>query len=140
MAVDPIAEARTMIQSALNDLEAEARRLERALASLGGGRRSSAASPAKRKRRSRRRAKPGQRRDQLLAAVKEQPGITVAQAAKKLGVKPPNALMRWPNGSSKRATSRKLELGTGWPRNRATCRRGRGQLTPARARHDAKRQ
>ena len=92
MAVDPVAEARSIIQAALKDLENEARSLERALAGFGDPQRRTSTPSTAPKRRRRRRAKPGQRRDQFLAAVKEQPGITVAQAAKKLGVDPPNAL------------------------------------------------
>ena len=92
MAVDPVAEARSIIQAALKAIEAEARSLERALASLGDPQQRTSTPSTAPKRRRRRRAKPGQRRDQFLAAVKEQPGITVAQAAKKLGVNPPNAL------------------------------------------------
>jgi transposase-like protein len=91
MAVDPVAEARSIIEAALRGVEEETRRLERALASFGdhGSR---VPAPANTPKRRRRRAKPGQRREQFLATVKEQPGITVAQAAKKLGVSPPNAL------------------------------------------------
>jgi Fic family protein len=93
MAVDPVAEARSIVQAALRDVEEEARSLERALASFGDRDRQKASAPARTpKRRRRRRAKLGQRREQFLATVKEQPGITVAQAAKKLGVSPPNAL------------------------------------------------
>jgi hypothetical protein len=92
MAVDSVAEARSIIQAALKSLEDEARSLERALASLGDPQKRASTSPTAPKRRRRRRAGPGQRRDQFLAAVKEEPGITVAQAAKKLRVSPPNAL------------------------------------------------
>jgi transposase-like protein len=92
MAVDPVAEARSIIQAALKDLEDESRSLERALAGLGDSQQSKSTPPAAPRRRRHRRAKPGQRRDEFLATVKEQPGITVAQAAKKLGVTPPNAL------------------------------------------------
>jgi hypothetical protein len=91
MAVDPVAQARSIIEAALNGVEEETRRLERALAGFGD-RRPPAAAPARTPKRRRRRAKPGQRREQFLAAVKEQPGITVAKAAKKLGISPPNAL------------------------------------------------
>jgi transposase-like protein len=92
MAVDPVAQARSIIEAALRGVEEETRRLERALAGFGdGGPRASAPAGTPRRRR-RRRAKPGQRREQFLAAVKEQPGITVAKAAKKLGISPPNAL------------------------------------------------
>jgi hypothetical protein len=92
MTVDPIAEARSIVQAALKAVEDEARSLERALAGLGAPQQRTLTSPTAPRRRRRRRAKPGQRRDEFLAAVKEQPGITVAQAAKKLGVSPPNAL------------------------------------------------
>jgi hypothetical protein len=92
MAVDSVAEARSIIQAALKNLEDEAGSLERALAGLGDPQKRTSTSPTAPKRRRRKRAKPGQRRDQFLAAVKEEPGITVAQAAKRLKVSPPNAL------------------------------------------------
>jgi hypothetical protein len=92
MAADSVAQARSMIQTALKEVESEIRSLERALAGLGESRRTSSTPAAAPKRRRRRRAKRGQRREEFLAVVKEQPGITVVQAAKKLGVSPPNAL------------------------------------------------
>jgi hypothetical protein len=92
MAVDPVVEARSIVQTALKNLEDEARSLERALAGLGEPQQRTLTPSTAPKRRRRKRAKPGQRRDEFLGAVKKQPGITVAQAAKKLGVSPPNAL------------------------------------------------
>jgi hypothetical protein len=99
-----IAEARQLIQSRLADLDAEAEKLKRALASLGegGGRtrrpgrpRKSApggAAPPKRKRATRKRkaarAPRGQRREQLLAAIKASPGARPSELAKAIGVKP----------------------------------------------------
>ncbi len=92
MAAGSLTEARSIIETALKDLEGEARSLERALAALGDRQPPASTSPTERKRRPRKRAKPGQRRAEFLEVLGGQPGVTVAQAAKKLGVKPPNAL------------------------------------------------
>jgi hypothetical protein len=99
-----IDDARQLIQSRLADLDAEAKQLRGALASLGEGsarkrrpgrpRKSApaAAAPPKRKRASRnrnsgKRAPRGQRREQLLAAIKSNPGARPAELAKSIGVK-----------------------------------------------------
>jgi hypothetical protein len=84
-------EARDKLASAIAEIDHEKERLLRALQSLDT--RSPSGGPRKlRARRSRRRrarrVRKGERRDQFLAAVGEQPGITVAQAAKKIGVPP----------------------------------------------------
>lgn len=51
--------------------------------------RSARSAPAKKPTRARRRnAAPGQRGEQLLALVRERPGVTVAEAGKELGVDP----------------------------------------------------
>ena len=95
-----IDDARNLIQSRLADLDAEAKRLERALAGLGEGsgrsrrpgrpRRSAAATsaPPKPKRRgSRKRAARGQRREELLVAIKASPGARPSELAKEMGVR-----------------------------------------------------
>ncbi len=103
---DALADARQLIQSRLADLDAEAKQLERALASLGEGRapqrrrpgrprkRAAAATstppkrkPVRRKRKGKR-APRGQRREELLAAVKADPGARPTDLAKAIGVKP----------------------------------------------------
>ena len=87
------------------DLDAEARSLERALASLGEGvgakrrpgrprkRASVAAAPPQRKRARRKgkggkgkRAPRGQRREQFLAVLQKSPGAKVSEIAKQLGI------------------------------------------------------
>ncbi len=100
---DTIDNARRLIQSRLTDLDAEAKQLERALASLGEGagakrrpgrprKRASVAAappqpkPARRKRKSSKRAPRGQRREEFLAAVKKSPGAKVSEIAKQLGI------------------------------------------------------
>jgi hypothetical protein len=87
-----IHEARRGLTAALNEIEREEKRLLRALQSLdhhrlpGTHRRK---APARRSAaRKAKRAPKGKRREQFLEAVQEQPGITVAQAAKKIGVSP----------------------------------------------------
>ena len=103
---DTIDRARSVIQSRLTELAAEAKDLERALASLGekatprrrrGRPKKSATAPATAKPRARRkhktakRAARGQRREQLLAAVKANPGARPAELARAIGVKPAQA-------------------------------------------------
>jgi hypothetical protein len=93
--------ARKLIQSRLAELDAEARDLERALASLGelsaprrrrGRPKKAAAAPTKakpraaRKRKSSKRAPRGQRREQLLAAVKANPGARPSELAREIGI------------------------------------------------------
>lgn len=100
---DPIDDARNLIQSRLTDLAAEVKHLERALVGLGDGtarkhrrgrpRKSgqAAAAPPRRKRVPRKggkRAPRGQRREQLLAAIKATPGARPSDLAKAIGVKP----------------------------------------------------
>jgi hypothetical protein len=105
---NPIDDARNLIQSRLADLEDEADRLERALAGLGersgqGGRRpgrpgkraaAAASVPPKPKRHAPRkpklskRAPRGQRREELLAAIKAEPGARPSALAKSIGIKP----------------------------------------------------
>jgi len=100
--------ARQLIQSRLADLDVEVKRLERALASLGEGSRprrrrpgrprkrvaavtSPPAKPkrrAPRKRQAAKRAPRGQRREQLLAAIKANPGARPTDLAKAIGINP----------------------------------------------------
>jgi hypothetical protein len=104
----PIDDARRLIESRLAEIEAEARRLERAVVSLGEGspsrrrhsgrpRRSEAKadpappSPGRRAPRGRkagRRAARGQRRVELLAAIKASPGARPSELAKSIGIRP----------------------------------------------------
>jgi hypothetical protein len=100
---DLIADARSLMQSRLAEIQAEATKLERALASLGEGssrrrlgrpRRAVAASssiprrrPA-RKVKSAKRAARGQRRDELLVAIAATPGARPSDLARSIGVKP----------------------------------------------------
>ncbi|MCW2980478.1 MAG: hypothetical protein JWO14_2205 [Solirubrobacterales bacterium] len=102
---DTIDDARQLIQSRLADISAEARQLERALVGLGEGTvrkrrrgrpRGSApalVTPPKRKRAPRKpkrakRAARGQRREELLAAIKANPGARPSALAKEMGVRP----------------------------------------------------
>lgn len=100
------AKIRAKIQEAFDELEAERKRLVKALDHLG-----SKSVPTidallqpdkpKAKRRRRKRAPVGQRETQFLAAVKDKPGITVAEIAKQIGVSPPNALYALANRLAK---------------------------------------
>ena len=93
-------EARGLVKRRLAELDDERKRLERALADLGGkvtgrpgrppGRRpgrprgssSKAAAPRRRRRRS------GTRADQAVALIEKSPGITASEIAKALKIKP----------------------------------------------------
>jgi hypothetical protein len=98
-------EASTLIQKRLAELDDERKRLERALADLGGsgkkatGRRpgrprgtatasaATAASPAAPRRRRRRRSG-GTRADQAVSLVEKNPGISASEIAKSMKIKP----------------------------------------------------
>ncbi len=81
-------EARAMIERRIAELDQERRSLEAALKELDKGR------PARtgRRRRSARKTKPkagkGQRREEVVATVKGQPGITAAELAREIGASP----------------------------------------------------
>ncbi|HET9152547.1 MAG TPA: hypothetical protein VFN85_00355 [Solirubrobacterales bacterium] len=88
-------EARQLVQRRLADLDEERKRLERALAELGGktsGRRSpgrprgssrkASAAPKRRKRRG------GTRADQAVKLIEEKPGISASDVAKTMKIKP----------------------------------------------------
>jgi sugar-specific transcriptional regulator TrmB len=89
-------EARQLVQRRLADLEEERKRLERALAELGGkttrrpgrprGSSSKAASGAPTRRRRKRRG--GTRADQAVSLIEQQPGISASDVAKAMKIKP----------------------------------------------------
>lgn len=93
-------EARELVQTRLADLDEERKRLERALAELGGKaarrspgrpRGSKAASAAPRTKsapRKRRKRKGGTRADKAVALIEKEPGISASVVAKKMGIKP----------------------------------------------------
>jgi hypothetical protein len=102
---DLIDDARSLIQSRLADLDTEVQSLERALVGLGEGSPSrrghsdrspkrAAAPPSAqakrptRKNRTGRRARRGQRREELLAAIKAGPGARPSELAKSIGIRP----------------------------------------------------
>jgi hypothetical protein len=104
-----IDDARRLIETRLGEIAAESERLLRAAAALreGSGRRgrrpgrspkrvstpTSTSSNSKRrsggKRKASKRAAPGQRRDELLAAIKATPGAGPSELARSIGVNPP---------------------------------------------------
>jgi transposase-like protein len=84
-------EARALVEKRLSELDQERRRLERALADLTGGRvgrrrpgrpRGAAAGGRRRRRRG------GTRADQAVKLVKENPGITASEMARRMKIKP----------------------------------------------------
>jgi sugar-specific transcriptional regulator TrmB len=90
-----IEDARQLIKRGLADLDDERRRLERALAELGGKakrspgrprRSASKASGSEPKKRRRRRG--GTRADQAAELITSQPGISAADVAKTMQIKP----------------------------------------------------
>lgn len=93
-AANVLDKARSLIEERLKELDEEKKRLEKALANLKGerrgpgrprGSRSTATAPSGRRRRRRR---GGTRADHALKAVEEQPGISAAEIASKLKIKP----------------------------------------------------
>jgi len=110
MAIDIIDKTITELRKRLKELEPlreEAQRIEEALGNLTGGRvgrkrgpgrppgrpKGSGRKPAAAKKRAagagtRRQRKGGTRREHALKAIQSQPGITVPEVAKKLGIKP----------------------------------------------------
>jgi predicted Rossmann fold nucleotide-binding protein DprA/Smf involved in DNA uptake len=92
---EAINRAQALIRSRLAELNTEAKDLERALASLGekttgrpGRPRKPAAgkAPAKRRRKAAGLAPRGQRREQLLAAIKTNPGARPSDLAREIGI------------------------------------------------------
>ena len=94
-------EARDLVQKALAELEEERKRLERALAQLGGkvihrspgrprGSKSASAAPASAKPapRKRRKRRGGTRADHAVKLVEKSPGITASEVAKTMKIKP----------------------------------------------------
>jgi transposase-like protein len=91
-------EARGLVQKRLADLDEERKRLERALAELGGkvtrrapgrprgSKKKSAATAATPRRRRKRRG--GTRADQAVALIEKNPGISASDVAKQLKIKP----------------------------------------------------
>jgi sugar-specific transcriptional regulator TrmB len=89
-------EARELVQKRLADLDEERKRLERALAELGGkvtrrapgrprGSKSAAAGGAPKRRRKRR---GGTRADQAVNLISKEPGISASDVAKQMKIKP----------------------------------------------------
>lgn len=96
-------EARGLVQKRLADLDEERKRLERALAELGGkvtrrapgrprGSKKSAATASTAKAaatpRRRRKRRGGTRADQAVALIEKNPGISASDVAKQLKIKP----------------------------------------------------
>ena len=81
---DTIDKARHMIEECLAELEDEAKKLRRALASLGH--RDGKPSKAQPARTTKKRAKPGQREKQLLASLSKHPDYKPSEHAKAMGV------------------------------------------------------
>jgi transposase-like protein len=89
-------EARQLVQKRLADLDEERKRLERALAELGGkvtkrapgrprgssAKKASGGAPKRRKRRG------GTRADQAVKLIESQPGISASDVAKTMKIKP----------------------------------------------------
>ncbi len=97
-------EARSLVQKRLAELDSERKRLERALADLGGGKSvtrrrgpgrprgtkkttTTASAPARKTRR-RRRRRGGTRADQAVSLVESKPGINASEIAKTMKIKP----------------------------------------------------
>jgi len=93
-------EARDLVQKRLADLEDERKRLERALAELGGkattrrspgrprGSKKATTGGAAGGTRKRRKRRGGTRADQAVALIESQPGISASDVAKTMKIKP----------------------------------------------------
>lgn len=92
--VDALAQARSVIENRLKELDSERKRLEKALKALKGDRRGSRTQGSKSRStrsspvRQRRRRRGGTRAEHALKAVQKKPGITAAEIAGQLKIKP----------------------------------------------------
>lgn len=81
-----------LITDRLHEIEGETGKLEGALAEMGEGSRQAPAGPKAQRRpragKRRARAKRGQRREQLLAAIKAKPGAGPSELAAEIGISP----------------------------------------------------
>src|SRR3954454_8521008 len=84
-------EAANLLRDRMRELDAERRRLERALADLTGGR-ATRRGPGRPRGSSmgtrRRRRRGGTRSDQAVRLIKANPGISASEVAKKMGIQP----------------------------------------------------
>jgi predicted HTH transcriptional regulator len=84
-------EATSLLKDRIRELDAERKKLERALANLTGGRlgrRGAGRPPAATGRTAAPRRRRGTRADQAVRLIKANPGITAAEIAKKMRIKP----------------------------------------------------
>ena len=106
---DALQQARALLEQRLRELDDERRQVERALAQIAEGPTAGRRRPGRpRGSTTGRRGRPrgSKRADQTLAAVKDNPGITASEIAKKLGIKP-NYVYRLMGDLSKAGTVRK---------------------------------
>jgi CRP-like cAMP-binding protein len=84
-----VAQARQLLEERLRELDQERAEVQRALRGLGGGRRRAGrprgTATTRGRRRGRRR---GTRADQAVKLVKDNPGISAGEVAKRLGIAP----------------------------------------------------
>jgi DNA invertase Pin-like site-specific DNA recombinase len=88
-------QAASLLKSRIRELDDERKKLERALANLTGGRlgrrgpgRPPGRPPASKRAAAPRRRRGGTRADQAVRLIKANPGITAAEVAKKMRIKP----------------------------------------------------
>jgi sugar-specific transcriptional regulator TrmB len=84
-------DVRALLEQRIREIEKEVGQLSRALKHLDGGRRSKRSKKQRRPGKRKPQAKRGQRREQLLQAIKTKPGSTGAELARKIGIAPPQA-------------------------------------------------
>jgi sugar-specific transcriptional regulator TrmB len=87
---DVLDQARSLIEERLSELDEERKRLERTLADLTHGRvgRRRPGRPRGARTRRRRGRRGGTRADQAVKIISENPGITAAEVAKRMRIKP----------------------------------------------------
>jgi DNA invertase Pin-like site-specific DNA recombinase len=84
-------EAASLLRTRLRELDAERKKLERALANLTGGRlgrRGPGRPPGSGRKAAPRRRRRGTRADQAVRLIKANPGISASEVAKKMRIKP----------------------------------------------------
>lgn len=91
---DTVAQAKSLLEKRLSELDSERKQVQQALAGLAGtkrgpGRPKGSGGGAKRRRR-----RGGNRADQAVRLIGANPGISVSELAKKMKLKAPNYLYR----------------------------------------------
>jgi hypothetical protein len=111
-ASDTVDKARALLEQRRKELRQELRRIESAITGLGGGKRGPGRPRGSAATRARRRGRRGGgRADQAVRIITDNPGIGVADLAKKMRLKAPNYLYRVLPGLEKEGRIKKRGRG-----------------------------